>query len=71
MGWNDHHPGIDPADPDPGETLRGMADAIRDRQKYEPPTLCIQCGENWTARTRCTQCERANEIERMDREIGR
>ena len=22
MGWNDHHPGIDPADPDPGRTLR-------------------------------------------------
>ena len=36
MGWNDHMEGIDPADPDPGERLREMADAIRLRQKEEP-----------------------------------
>ena len=80
MGWNDHHPGIDPSDPDPGETLRGMADDIRKRQKEDagygtlnddPDVgLCIVCGENWCEDTRCERCKRNIEEDRLNRELG-
>ena len=42
MGWNDHHPGISPDDPDPGETLRAQADLIRTEQKEAGG--CPTCG---------------------------
>lgn len=32
--------------------------------------LCITCGENWCVDTRCTQCKRNLEEDRLNREIG-
>ena len=52
MGWNDHHPGIAPDDPDPGETLREQADAFRQRIKDgEEVADCRRCGGSGEGRT--------------------
>ena len=67
MGWNDHHPAIDPGDPDPRETLLEHADLIRKQQKEEG-LPCITCGEN--SRTpRCPRCNRNLEEERHMRDV--
>lgn len=73
FGWNDHHPGIDPSDPDPGETLRGMADETRDRQKYEDDQEpCRVCGEYLTPGGQtCYRCALSMEEDRLERESNR
>jgi hypothetical protein len=65
MGWNDHMEGIDPADPDPGATLRerSFERADYERKAIREGTICKAClapipvGQSWCSES----CRRAEE----------